>query len=621
MALLDVHKAYLGASGVGVLRKRRGALARMRDGEAFAEVQVCREMQRVGREEAALMRVRAQDRDRAEALGQARRSVAGASAQRDALRTAAFGTGSLFAIDEGGVAGRIRVDAPEPAASLEIDEFAGLCGGDARSLESGGGDSVGSGGFVNGGNTCYLNSVLQILLRLPAMVYWLRAHRTHCSVPDMRCIACALWASRLQAGVWKLPELARQRATVGGAFAGEGQQDAAQFLEALLDTLRQGELVANRRVAWPNCQRDVPYATHIDRLFSFVEETRLRCTECKSIRSRFASSAFLKLPLPTAQQRVHAMTVTELYYRWASLETVSDDNAIKCENCMGRKTPHEKQMRICSAPNILAIQVNRVENEQEDVVRHAVIPEEDMSLPGLGQFELAGVVYHSGKRPTSGHYTCACRGTDRMFWRANDRDFTRATLDVERILPKQVYVLVYTRPRGAAVFNGMGVVGSAPARPREVASSGGSAAHVKGRAEETFPSAASTPTSLQRIEGIGLASLHGAGHPLGVVPEARSVAVDLPQVPFASYDQEGECATVIRGDGEGVAKRRRLRKLHVGQTRSEFQSGGAADVASSSQAGLATAFADVAPSCNRDAEPRIGGSFLKRRRGGRHEVE
>ena len=38
MALLDIRSVYLGASGVGVLRMRRGALDRMRNGEAFAEV-------------------------------------------------------------------------------------------------------------------------------------------------------------------------------------------------------------------------------------------------------------------------------------------------------------------------------------------------------------------------------------------------------------------------------------------------------------------------------------------------------------------------------------------------------------------------------------------------------
>ena len=102
MALLDIHKVYLGRSGVGVIRQRRGALARIRDGEAFSEAQVCREMYRVGREEAAIMRARAEDRDREEAMGQARRSLAAVSAKREALRAAAFGAGSLHVMLEAG---------------------------------------------------------------------------------------------------------------------------------------------------------------------------------------------------------------------------------------------------------------------------------------------------------------------------------------------------------------------------------------------------------------------------------------------------------------------------------------------------------------------------------------
>ena len=47
IALLDVHKAHLGHSGVRVVRDRRSALAGMRDQESMAERQVMQEMQRV----------------------------------------------------------------------------------------------------------------------------------------------------------------------------------------------------------------------------------------------------------------------------------------------------------------------------------------------------------------------------------------------------------------------------------------------------------------------------------------------------------------------------------------------------------------------------------------------
>ena len=201
----------------------------------------------------------------------------------------------------------------------------------------------------------------------------------------MRCVACALWMSRLQVGLRRLPELARCRASVDNAFAEGEQRDAALFFGCLLESLRQGELDADRLVAWPHSQRELPFASHVDRLFSFVEETRLRCKVCRSVRSRFATSSVLQLPLAPSDDRVKATCVTELYYLWAARETLSGANAIVCDSdiCAGIKTAHKKQVRICKAPNILVVQVRRVEDEQHDVIRHSVVPEEDLSLrPG-----------------------------------------------------------------------------------------------------------------------------------------------------------------------------------------------------------------------------------------------
>ena len=50
------------------MRVRRQEVGRQRDTEVLVELQTVRERQRVGRAEAALMRVRAQDRDRGELL-------------------------------------------------------------------------------------------------------------------------------------------------------------------------------------------------------------------------------------------------------------------------------------------------------------------------------------------------------------------------------------------------------------------------------------------------------------------------------------------------------------------------------------------------------------------------
>ena len=72
------------------------------------------------------------------------------------------------------------------------------------------------------------------------------------------------------------------------------------------------------------------------------------------------------------------------------------------------------------------------------MLRHPVLAEEELSLPDVGTFELAGVVYHSGQTFRSGRYTCASRGPDRQFWRYDDEVSRRSAVDIGRFLSRSV---------------------------------------------------------------------------------------------------------------------------------------------------------------------------------------
>ena len=113
------------------------------------------------------------------------------------------------------------------------------------------------------------------------------------------------------------------------------------------------------------------------------------------------------------------MTLTEMYL--ASCASVIPDNGVHCVQCK-RPTVHEEQARICSAPNVLVLQVSRIPRgvatdvEQAprvqgkknfvgagQLVREPVGVEERLTLPGLDAMDLVGVVYHNGSTVHSGH--------------------------------------------------------------------------------------------------------------------------------------------------------------------------------------------------------------------------
>ena len=119
------------------------------------------------------------------------------------------------------------------------------------------------------------------------------------------CSVCALWATRLQLGSAVLPELVRHRAAVDMRFHGHEQQDAAEFLRLLLAHMRTVELQAGRSTQWHGvCSKDEAQVTHVDRLFGFVEETRLQCKRCKAGEARYRSAHVLVLPVPPADPQV-----------------------------------------------------------------------------------------------------------------------------------------------------------------------------------------------------------------------------------------------------------------------------------------------------------------------------
>ena len=130
----------------------------------------------------------------------------------------------------------------------------------------------------NLGNTCYVNSVAQVLLRTPAMLEWMCRHNAD-GYPhaDTGCVLCALFRAygQLSRGgvgdaLRRRPVLADRRAEVSEMFQDNNQHDVFEFFEAFIDRARAGEIEVGRRGPWDGVQLTFNVATHVDRIFGFV---------------------------------------------------------------------------------------------------------------------------------------------------------------------------------------------------------------------------------------------------------------------------------------------------------------------------------------------------------------
>ena len=457
-------------------------MGRQRDEEVLVEQRWVLEKQRLGRQEAALERARASDRDRAELRARARQLAKEANRRRRSELQDVFGAASLFgaAADVDFASGAA---APQAPSAVGIEMLLGLPG--AGWGGGGGVQSPALGGLRNPGTACYANSVCQVLFRLPAVAWWLAAHGSHCQ--ERGCAACRLRSSAAQVGQRRVADIVRRRRLAGTRFADDGQHDAAEFLTGLLAAMRGRELEADRCGPWPGVEIDVPFATHADRVFGYIEEQRLRCSECGCGRRVFSSGNVVSLPLPDSEGA--SCSVNDLYCRYAAAEEIPAE----CSRCEGRRTAHKSQRRLCTQPNVLVLQVRRTQAREACAWRHSVTADEQLSLPGVGDFELAGVVYHRGPTTEAGHNWSICRGPDGRFWEFDDEGFQRMDMEVARIHPRCVYLLVYVRPGGVAVFAGMGDVAAVAGRAPGDGVEGAAGAGRDGGGEAGLSSGGVTP--------------------------------------------------------------------------------------------------------------------------------
>ena len=190
-------------------------------------------------------------------------------------------------------------------------------------------------------------------------------------------------------------------------------------------------------------------ATHVDRMFGFLEERKQECANCKKVRTIVSGMCLLRLPLPESRED-RCELVNDLYLKYAYREA---EEGVECVNC-GRVHPHKVQRRVVSQPNVLLVQVGRAVVGVEPAWKHRVRIEELLLLPGLHAMELTGVVFHTGMRAGVSHYLCASRGPSKKWWLFDDGVCSLVGWDVSRMLPSSVYLLAYVRLGGGAVFAG-----------------------------------------------------------------------------------------------------------------------------------------------------------------------
>ncbi|KAJ8606055.1 hypothetical protein CTAYLR_010593 [Chrysophaeum taylorii] len=253
-------------------------------------------------------------------------------------------------------------------------------------------------GLRNGGNTCYLNAVVQCLAHLPLRLEVpLRAEKPF--------VAAAL------RDVIRRRDPAALIARLADMGFSRTQHDAHEFLRALVDAAGDGFT--------PN-----PFE-----VFGGVLASTLLCPCGHQSRSL---EPFHDLSVEPRN------TVDESLRSFLASETLDRENSWFCEKCR-RRVRAVKTLRISKAPEVLVIHLKRYSGRGK-IDRHVAF------AGGVRDYALRAVLVHDGRTAVSGHYASFCRDQQEGAWYLFD-DERVARVDENTVFSQQAYILFYVKKK------------------------------------------------------------------------------------------------------------------------------------------------------------------------------
>jgi ubiquitin carboxyl-terminal hydrolase 8 len=321
-------------------------------------------------------------------------------------------------------------------------------------------------GLRNLGNTCFFNSAIQCLLRVPALFQLAISpdFKNHINTANPKGSG-----GRIASAFSELAEQMSGKATSAVSprrlhsevcrkfpiFANWGQHDAQELLSAVLDALHEDlNQGAGRRVSASPSGGD-PWDCHVARnsspvldIFHGALGSSIECPKCrfkKVIRDPFS---VLSVPIPRQPSRT--ISLESCLDAFANSEVLDANNKWRCDRC-GQLVQATKESRIYKCAQVMIIHVKRFEGtgwSSKKVTTPISYPDVlDTSIftghANGARYKLIGAVFHGGSL-TGGHYTSAALDQRENAWYYYN-DSSSSAINVAEAHSDKVYILFYQK--------------------------------------------------------------------------------------------------------------------------------------------------------------------------------
>lgn len=330
-------------------------------------------------------------------------------------------------------------------------------------------------GLTNLGNTCFLNSTMQVLSHtyelnkfLEEKTYRTRLNNKYDSAlliewDDLREL---LWKENCVVSPFKYVRTVQKLAHIKGQdiFTGFNQNDLPEFLIFVIDCFHnalsrqvnmtiEGNIKDEKDNMAVKCYERIKAIYEKDyseiwNIFYGIQVSQLQdVSHGKKLSMSPEPYFIINLPIPENNKSPTLLDCFDLY---VEPEILDGDNCVIDEET-GKKVPAKKNIMFWNFPNVLVVDIKRfnANNRKNQIMIDFPLENLNLSKYVIGYnkdsfvYDLYGVCNHSGS-VMGGHYTAFVKNANGKWYHYNDTSVTEVSLTSQIITPK-AYCFFYRK--------------------------------------------------------------------------------------------------------------------------------------------------------------------------------